>query len=173
MLSLKNKRLKRLWEEPEISNGSFPFYVNSAYIDVSTVDLDLVKLLEKQIPKNLISALDSWILLPNKESGEIKLLKKLALLLKKYYRPAIGEKIYRGYGINEHYQSDDIEKETLSYTFNLDIAKFFGKSITEMTIDKNTEYLPITPELYYIVAKIRKFDISEKLEVQNEIIIFK
>lgn len=127
-----------------------------------------------------ISSLDSWVDMSDYDL--IDDLKILAIKLKEINKFNYDAVLYRGLlekfsmsaslNLNNpqlnhsyHYSSD---KEAVSFTKDIKIARAFGNIIIETSFNNKTSFLDITPEIYFILSKRRNL---KKLEVQDEVIL--
>lgn len=162
----------------------------SRRLDLS--EIDPIKLRALIGHRNLIEALDDWILYPDRRL--INDLKQLALVVNKLYNYRSKIQLYRGFsprlnyqdsmGLRDgdgsffskikkykkddvfHYASDD---KAISFSTSRDIARGFGTTLVSTVLDPTKQLaLIITPELSKIICDRRNIT---DLQTQEEVII--
>jgi len=143
-----------------------------------------------------MKAADDWVMLPDRTL--LPKLKELSVLVKKLYKGkrhfASPFKAYRGFDpdgasqdtlglaekgfwknkIKEHKVGDEFEYNSsiavLSFTPMESIARAFGKTVVEITVDPNKDdYLFLTDEICVLIGKRRNHN---KFYRQSEVIMF-
>lgn len=147
-------------------------------VNVREIVWSTVSKLEKHM--DLIEVLDSHILFADRKNTEA--LKELAAICKKIQKQSSTINVYRGFGswsaqedlgVSKEKPGDKItirsQDKIISTTTDIEIAKAFGPSIVSMTLSAQKDnYLVISDELYYLIAKLRN---HEKVMSQREVII--
>ena len=161
--------------------------LSEEYIKVSAIDQQIVKEFEKC--NDLISALDQWVLSPDKRLKP-KLLELGTLVDEMYdYEDVLS---YRGFSIGGGYQNDmglTVKgffgkklkpgvrpgyhfkynvNDPIAFSWSRRIASDFGSVMIKATIPKGNRLI-ITKELSYLVSKRRNLNMKNGIATQCEI----
>lgn len=158
-------------------------------VSTSDIDMDIVNVLYSDYYDEL-KILDKWALFS--EHSLINKVKKLIFFINGKYVYDTSTDLYRGFRssgpqdklnlkVSGLFKKTLIDKPghkgkfkstfPLSFSQDFDISKSFGDNVIKITGVDIKDILPLTDEISYVINKFRGFDVSEKMETQNEVIL--